>query len=69
MDLAAIAGIIAAIGVGVDAQIVITDEMLKKVGTLNERIEYAFDIIKTNVIVAIVAMLPLLFSELMTLYP
>lgn len=62
VDLAAIAGIIAAIGVGVDAQIVITDEMLKKAGSLHERIEHAFDIIKTNVVVAVVAMLPLLFS-------
>ena len=65
IDLASMAGIIAAIGVGVDAQIVITDEMLKHKkhdAELLEGMEYAFDIIKTNVIVAIVAMLPLLFS-------
>lgn len=64
IDLAAMAGIIAAIGVGVDAQIVITDELLKKSGELKERMAYAFAIIKTNVLVAIVGMLPLLFSGL-----
>jgi preprotein translocase subunit SecD len=63
IDLAAMAGIIAAIGVGVDAQIVITDEILKKQSIeLQEKLENAFKIIKINVIVAIVAMLPLLFS-------
>jgi preprotein translocase subunit SecD len=57
------AGIIAAIGVGVDAQIVITDELLKKTsGTQQERLENAFGIITTNVTVAIFAMVPLLFS-------
>ncbi len=63
IDLAAMAGIIAAIGVGVDAQIVITDEILKKQSIeLSEKLENAFTIIKTTVIVSIVAMLPLLFS-------
>ncbi|MEM4271966.1 MAG: hypothetical protein QXH30_00030 [Candidatus Bilamarchaeaceae archaeon] len=63
IDLAAMAGIIAAIGVGVDAQIVITDELLKKAaGTPQERLENAFGIITTNVTVAIFAMVPLLFS-------
>ncbi len=63
IDLAAMAGIIAAIGVGVDAQIVITDELLKKsAGTPQERLENAFTIITTNVVVAIFAMVPLLFS-------
>jgi preprotein translocase subunit SecD len=63
IDLAAMAGIIAAIGVGVDAQIVITDELLKKSqGTPQDRLENAFSIITTNVTVAIFAMLPLLFS-------
>lgn len=65
IDLAAIAGIIAAIGVGVDAQIVITDEIFKKNDKRKEeKLEQAFAIIKTNVIVAIVAMVPLLFSSL-----
>src|SRR3989338_984157 len=65
IDLPAMAGIIAAIGVGVDAQVVITDELLKKDGLkLAEKVEHAFLIIKTNVIVAVMAMLPLLFSDL-----
>ncbi len=63
VDLAAMAGILAAIGVGVDAQIVITDELMKKEGKNHEeKLNHAFDIITTNVIVAVVAMLPLLFS-------
>lgn len=65
IDLAAMAGIIAAIGVGVDAQIVITDEILKKSEEdTEERIGHAFAIIKTNVIVASLSMIPLLFSGL-----
>ncbi|NYZ77727.1 hypothetical protein H0O02_05450, partial [Candidatus Micrarchaeota archaeon] len=65
IDLAAMAGIIAAIGVGVDAQVVITDELLKKdKHHLHEKMGYAFAIIKTNVIVASLSMLPLLFSGL-----
>ncbi len=63
IDLPAIAGIIAAIGAGVDSQIVITDEILKRSKEkINESIEIAFGIIKMNVLVAIFAMLPLLFS-------
>jgi len=63
IDLTAMAGIIAAIGVGVDAQIVITDEMLKKDHLkMAEKIGLAFDIIKTNAIVAISSMIPLFFS-------
>lgn len=65
IDLAAMAGIIAAIGVGVDAQIVITDELLKKdKRNAYEKIDQAFAIIKTNVTVAVLSMLPLLFSGL-----
>ncbi|MBN1169883.1 hypothetical protein JXA56_02570 [Candidatus Micrarchaeota archaeon] len=65
IDLAAMAGIIAAVGVGVDAQIVITDELLKKDNRkIAEKIELAFGIIKTNATVAIFAMVPLLFSGL-----
>jgi len=65
IDLAAMAGIIAAIGVGVDAQIVITDELLKRTDeNTEEKVEHAFDIIKTNVIVATLSMIPLLFSGL-----
>ncbi len=65
IDLAAMAGIIAAVGVGVDAQIVITDELLKRDNRKTaEKIELAFGIIKTNATVAIFAMVPLLFSGL-----
>ncbi len=65
IDLAAMAGIIAAIGVGVDAQIVITDELLKKDGhTRDDKMDHAFGIIKTNVVVATASMIPLLFSGL-----
>jgi preprotein translocase subunit SecD len=63
VDLAAMAGILAALGVGVDAQIVITDELLKK-GTQShdERLASAFRIVSTNVAVAVVAMVPIFFS-------
>lgn len=65
IDLAAMAGIIAAVGVGVDAQIVITDELLKKDDRkTGDKIELAFGIIKTNATVAIFSMVPLLFSGL-----
>ena len=64
IDLAGMAGIIAAIGVGVDAQIVITDELLKKGGSADEKFKKAYEIIGTNVIVAILTMIPLLFSGL-----
>lgn len=68
IDLAAMAGILAAIGVGVDAQIVITDELLKEDEHHNthEKIEMAFSIIKTNIVVAIFNMVPLLFSRLLS---
>ncbi|MDE1797840.1 MAG: hypothetical protein KGH63_00350 [Candidatus Micrarchaeota archaeon] len=67
IDLAAMAGIIAAIGVSVDAQIVVTDEVLKHehMHDAAHGVEKAFDIIVTNAVVAVVAMLPLLlFSGL-----
>lgn len=65
IDLAAMAGILAAIGVGVDAQIVITDELMKKTGRKNEeKLNHAFSIITTNVVVAVVAMVPILFSAM-----
>ncbi|MEM4389774.1 MAG: hypothetical protein QXG98_03855 [Candidatus Micrarchaeia archaeon] len=68
IDLSAMAGIIAALGVSVDAQIVITDEILKReemseAGT-RRRLGRAFQIITTNATIAAVAMLPLLFSGL-----
>lgn len=60
IDLSAMAGILAAIGVSVDAQIVVTDELLKKEEEPRKRLEKAFGIITTSVMVAVVAMLPLL---------
>ena len=66
LDLAAIAGIIIAIGVGVDHQIVITDETLKgetrMIFNWRERIKSAFFIIMGSYFTTIVAMIPLIFA-------
>ncbi|MCX8206198.1 MAG: hypothetical protein N3H30_03135 [Candidatus Micrarchaeota archaeon] len=68
IDFAAMAGIIAAMGVSLDAQIIITDEIFRKgekgisKEELKERIKGAFYIITRNVAIAIIAMLPLFFS-------
>ncbi|MEL7669155.1 preprotein translocase subunit SecD [Methanobacterium sp.] len=71
IDLAAIAGIIAAIGTGVDDQIIITDEVLKrgKVSKrrrtgLNIKIKGAFFIIYASAATLIAAMIPLLYVGL-----
>jgi len=67
IDLPAIGGIIAAIGIGVDQMIVIADETLggrmvmKKIYSLKERIGRAFFIIFTAATTTIMALLPLLF--------
>ncbi|MBI5680807.1 MAG: preprotein translocase subunit SecD [Methanobacterium sp.] len=68
IDLAAIAGIIAAIGTGVDDQIIITDEVLKKGKVskrrragLNIKMKGAFFIIYASAATLIAAMLPLLY--------
>ncbi len=73
IDLSAMAGIIAAVGVSVDAQIVMSDELLKKgklalsgegeVGA-KLKLDRAFYIVMMNAVVATVAMIPLLFSGL-----
>jgi preprotein translocase subunit SecD len=65
LDLAGIAGIIASVGTGVNDQIVITDETLKrtkqkKIINLTERIRRAFFIIFTAAATIIAAMIPLL---------
>jgi len=64
LDLAAIAGILAAIGTGVDHQIVITDEVLKgETGTssnMKERIGRAMFVIMAAYFTTVVAMAPLL---------
>ena len=66
IDLAAIAGIIAAIGTGVDDQIIITDEVLKRgiqtkrtITALKFKINNAFFIIFASAATLIAAMLPL----------
>lgn len=65
IDMAAIAGIIVAVGTGVDDQIVITDETLRgeaqKFGW-KERIKRAFFIIMVAYFTGIAAMVPLLFA-------
>jgi len=65
LDLAAMAGIIALIGTGVDNQIVITDELLKKHGedvSQKRKLKDAFFIVFTTAGVALASMLPLLMS-------
>jgi len=64
LDLAAIAGIIAAVGTGVDDQIVITDEVMRGRGAEEswvERMKRAFFIIFAAYFTMLVAMLPLWF--------
>ncbi|RLG21959.1 hypothetical protein DRN74_00935 [Candidatus Micrarchaeota archaeon] len=71
IDLPAVAGIIAAIGTGVDHQIVITDEALRKEKevelSLITRIKKAFSIIFMAATTTIFAMLPLLVVGMGTL--
>jgi preprotein translocase subunit SecD len=64
LDLASIAGIVAAVGTGVNDQIVITDEMLKgaretTTGSLSNRVKRAFFIILAAASTAIATMLPI----------
>ncbi len=64
IDLAAIAGIIAAVGTGVDDQIIITDESSRKekmITSLKAKLKNAFFIIFTAAFTTIAAMTPLLF--------
>ena len=66
IDLPAIAGIIAAVGTGVDNQIVITDETIasvqgvRKSVSVAERIRRAFFIIFTSALTIVAVMLPLM---------
>ncbi|MCD6404133.1 MAG: protein translocase subunit SecD, partial [Nanoarchaeota archaeon] len=67
LDLAGIAGLIAAVGTGVDDQIVITDEVLRgekeeKVRSIKERIKRAFFIIIVSFASTVATMLPLTFA-------
>ena len=60
LDLPAIAGIIAAVGTGVDDQIVITDEiLLERVRSIRQRIKSAFFIILSAWFATVAAMFPL----------
>ena len=66
MDLASIAGILVAIGTGVDDQIVITDETLKgetsNAYNWREKVKRAFLIIMLAYTTVVVAMIPLIFA-------
>jgi len=63
MDLASIAGIIAAIGTGVDDQIVILDESRQsKSLSIKERLKRAFTIILGAYFTALVSLLPLMWA-------
>ncbi|MGB9732417.1 MAG: hypothetical protein ACP5P2_00290 [Candidatus Micrarchaeia archaeon] len=63
IDLAAVAGMIAVVGTGVDAQIIITDELISgKSEAMKLKLGNAFYIVWADAILLIIAMLPLLFS-------
>ncbi len=65
LDLAAIAGIMAAVGTGVDDQIVITDEVLKGAERFlnwKQKIKRAFFIIMVAYATTVVAMIPLWYA-------
>jgi preprotein translocase subunit SecD len=65
IDIAAVAGMIAVVGTGVDAQIIITDEVLNKEGTSGATkvlLGNAFYIVWADASLLIIAMMPLLFS-------
>ena len=66
LDLAGIAGIIIAVGTGVDDQIVIADETFKKEKRVllswKEKLKRAFFIIMASYVTTVVAMLPLWFA-------
>jgi len=74
LDLAAMAGVITLIGMGINDQLIITDEMLKNRGKLKEasskqreidakeRVAKAFYVVFTAAGIAIASMLPLLLS-------
>ncbi|MFH1358669.1 MAG: PDZ domain-containing protein [archaeon] len=62
LDLPAIAGIIAAIGTGVDSQIIILDESQMTAMSLKERIKRALAIILGTYVTTLFALLPLLWA-------
>ena len=66
IDLSAVAGIIAVIGTGVDAQIIITDELLVAHGSdphmIKTRLGDAFYIVWADAALLVIAMMPLFFT-------
>ncbi len=65
IDLAAVAGIIIAVGTGIDHQIVIADETLRGQQVIynwKERIKNAFFIIMASYFTVVVALIPLIFA-------
>lgn len=64
IDLAAVAGMIAVIGTGVDAQVIITDEIVSRKLDLSAQtlLNNAFYIVWADAALLVVAMLPLFFS-------
>ena len=68
LDLSAIAGLFASMGTSVDAQIVVSDELLGKGSVSKEEIKRkltkAFYIITRNAAIAVIAITPLLFSNI-----
>jgi preprotein translocase subunit SecD len=66
IDLAAVAGMIAVVGTGVDAQIIISDELLvqhsESSSTLKSKLGRAFYVVWADAALLMIAMLPLLFS-------
>ncbi|WP_414836697.1 hypothetical protein [Candidatus Nanohalococcus occultus] len=68
LDLASIAGIIAAVGTGVDDQIIITDESgRERVRSWKKRMKRAFFVIFTSAASTIGAMMPIVTPELSTM--
>jgi len=67
LDMAAIAGIIVAVGTGVDDQIVITDEVMKGekkeiVSNWKQKLKNAFFIIFSAYFATLASMVPLMFA-------
>jgi preprotein translocase subunit SecD len=68
LDLASIAGIIAAVGTGVDDQIIITDESgRERIRSWKKRMKRAFFVIFTSAASTVGAMMPIVSPEISTL--
>ncbi len=65
IDLAAVAGMIAVVGTGIDAQIIITDEILRHSegsSSVKSTLNAAFYIVLRDAMLLVIVMLPLFFS-------